>query len=281
VLACICAALSPTASVGVASSPLTASPPNEAALADQPATRGARTQVAPVPPPPFICPSGPPVRGFDTGGSKVVAFTFDDGPWPVYTDGVMDAFDARGVKATFFMIASNVRSNPSIAQDVVNRGFEVGNHTVTHSYTPSTIVAEIPRANAIIQEVTGVEPRLFRAPGLTTSSRIDWAMVAYGMCNLFTTYDLGDWKVPRASASTLCSRVAGSLHPGMIVLLHDGGTHRNTVDAVPCMLDVAISRGYTIVPAGHLGAYGTGYTGLRPQLTSLEDVDQLPFATTE
>ena len=41
----------------------------------------------------------------------------------------------------------------------------------------------------------------------------------------------------------------------MIVLLHDGGSHRNTVDAVPCMLDVAISRGYTIVPAGHLGAY--------------------------
>lgn len=265
---------------------MTAESSTEAAVADKPATRGALTQLVPVPPPPLICPSGPPVRGFDTGSYKVVAFTFDDGPWPVYTDGVMDAFDARGVKATFFMIGNNVRANPSIARDVVNRGFEVGNHSATHSYSPSTIVAEIPRANAIIREVTGAEPRLFRSPGLATSTRIDSAMQTYGMCNLFTTYDLGDSKTPRASASTLCSRFANSLHPGMIVLLHDGGSHRNTVDAVPCMLDVAISRGYTIVPAGHLGAYGTGYTGLRPRLTSVEveeiaEIDQVPIATTE
>jgi peptidoglycan/xylan/chitin deacetylase (PgdA/CDA1 family) len=38
----------------------------------------------------------------------------------------------------------------------------------------------------------------------------------------------------------------------MIVLLHDGGTHQQTVNALPCMLDYVRAAGYQVVPLGTL-----------------------------
>ncbi|WP_158235013.1 polysaccharide deacetylase family protein, partial [Pseudomonas sp. 2822-17] len=38
------------------------------------------------------------------GDKKAVAFTFDDGPNPVYTPQVLEIFRQAGGKATFYMI---------------------------------------------------------------------------------------------------------------------------------------------------------------------------------
>ncbi len=234
------------------------------------AVRGERFQLTPSPgppsasfppvPPPAGCTPGALVRGVNTGGARVVAFSYDDGPWPVYTRGVMDAFEARGLRATFFWIGSNVATNPDIARDVVARGHEVGNHSMTHVYSPSTIAREIPVANSTIQRITGVRPSLFRSPGLTEGGVIQSTLAANGMCNIFTTVELGDWYMPRRTASRLCSAFANTLHPGEIALLHDGGTHAQTVAATPCMLDVALQRGYRIVTVGGLLQLGTPYS---------------------
>jgi len=231
--------------------------------ANEPAVRGERTQLAPLPPPPKICEPGALIRGVDVGDRKLVAFSFDDGPWPVNTQAVMATFEARGATATFFMIGDNVRRYPDIARDVASRGFEIANHSQTHVYRPSTIAAEVSVANETIRQATGVTPKLFRSPGLTEGSSIQAALAAQGMCNIFTTTDLGDWKSPRASSSVLCRRFASSLHNGEIVLLHDGGSHSASVQAIGCMLDVAAQRGFTVMSVGSLLGSGTPY-GNRP-----------------
>jgi peptidoglycan/xylan/chitin deacetylase (PgdA/CDA1 family) len=233
------------------------------------AVRGTPFQITPFPPPPppppAVCTPGSLIRGVNVGSTKVVAFSFDDGPWPTNTRAVMSAFEARGLRATFFWPGINVNAYPDIARDVVTRGHEVGNHSQTHVYSPSTIAREIPIANATIARVTGVTPVLFRSPGLTQSDTIQSALAVYGMCNIFTTVVLGDHLMPRRSASTLCSSFANTLHPGEIVLLHDGGSHTPTVQAVPCMLDTALRRGYQIVTVGQLLRLGVPYSGPRPR----------------
>jgi len=233
------------------------------AHAFEPAVRGERTQLVPLPPPPKICDPGAFIRGVDVGDRKLVAFSFDDGPWPVNTQAVMATFEAHNATATFFMIGNNVQRYPDIARDVASRGFEIGNHSQTHVYRPSTIAAEVSVANETIRRATGVTPKLFRSPGLTEGSVIQAALAAQGMCNIFTTTDLGDWKSPRASSSVLCRRFASSLHNGEIVLLHDAGSHSATVQAIGCMLDVAAQRGFTVMSVGSLLAAGTPY-GNRP-----------------
>lgn len=231
-----------------------------------PAVRGSAVQLTPTLPPPSVpdwatgsvpgCAPGSLIRSVDTGGRRLVSFTFDDGPWPRNTAAIMDAFSARGLTATFFMIGEHLRAYPEIGRSVVQRGFAVGNHSMSHRYSASRIASEIGPMNALIEQVLGVRTPYFRSPGLTQGSVIQATLAATGQCNLFTSVVLGDHLEPRRSASQLCSSFAANLKPGQIVLLHDGGSHAPTVAAVPCMLDVALSRGYEVVSLAELLAAG-------------------------
>lgn len=224
------------------------------------AERGEAIQVSPTlpppppttTPPPQSCPPGSLIRSVDTGGRRLVAFTFDDGPSAANTRPIMSAFESRGLRATFFVIGRNVNNNPALTREIVRRGHHLANHTVTHSYSPSVIAREIGPANRIIESYTGRRTVFFRSPGLTQGAVIQSTLRSLGMCNVFTTVDHRDWTSPRRSASQLCSHFASTLHPGMIVLLHDGGGPRPTTQAVPCMLDVARSRGYQVVTLAEL-----------------------------
>lgn len=203
-----------------------------------------------------VC-SNKPIRSVGTT-AKVVAFTFDDGPWPTNTQAIMSSFERYGARASFFMIGRNARYYSSIAKDVVRRGHEVGNHSETHAYyNDYRIASEIGTAQWSIRQAAGVIPWTFRAPGLTRGPQIDAKVGYYKLCNVSTDYDIGDWRSPRIDAWTLCERFKRSLHPGSIVLIHDGGSHSQTVKAVPCMLAYAKAQGYRFLTISQLLNAGT------------------------
>ncbi|MDY7023497.1 MAG: polysaccharide deacetylase family protein, partial [Cyanobacteriota bacterium] len=98
---------------------------------------------------------------------KVVALTFDDGPWPD-TPKILDILQQYQVKATFFFLGGNLPRYPEIAQQVVNQGHALGNHTWNHPYDPmntATAAAEIENTAAVIERLTGATTQLFRPPG--------------------------------------------------------------------------------------------------------------------
>ena len=210
------------------------------------------------------CNPGQTMRGVNTGGKKIVTFTFDDGPDPRNTHAIMNEFERRGLTATFFMIGRNIREFPAAGREVVARGFAVGSHSVTHQYKPPIIASEVKPNNDIIESVLGVRTPYFRAPGLNEGPQIDAALRNAGMCGFSTDVDLHDYVSPRRPASQLCASFSAGLRPGTIVLLHDGGSHAPTVAAVPCMLDIALSRGYKVVGLEEFLNSGTPYTGPRP-----------------
>ncbi len=198
------------------------------------------------------CNTGRPIRSVRTA-QKYVAFTFDDGPDETDTRRIMTYFEKYGWRASFFVIGDRVNYLPTIAKEITTRGHIIANHTMHHTYTVSSIISGIRPANDAIYYKTGIRTTYFRSPGLTRSSSIDYAVFNTNFsCNISTDYDLGDWRSPRASAWTLCERFKQSLHNGSIVLLHDGGTHQQTADAVPCMLAYVKARGYTAVPLATL-----------------------------
>lgn len=181
----------------------------------------------------------------------IIAFTFDDGPWPRHTRAIMDIFDGRGLAglATFFWIGNNVLAFPDIAREVVDRGYPVANHSLTHStYVPWRVAAEIAPAQDAIASVVGIRQGFFRSPGLTRGAVIQQRLAEGMMCNIFTDSDLRDWVTPRVPATQLVGNFARRVRPGSIVLLHDGGSHQQTVDAVGPMLDIARQRGLEVVP---------------------------------
>lgn len=188
---------------------------------------------------------------------KVVAFSFDDGPWPINTQLIMNHFDNFGLEgeATFFETGGNIKLYRRIAQEVAFRGFEIGNHSMTHSYKPATIASEIAPTQELIHSIGG-HSNLFRSPGLTRGTIIQQRLAILGMVNVFTDSDIGDWRAPRISSDTIAQRTVRAIKPGSIVLLHDGGSHRNTANAIPYILEAVLNEGYDVVRVSELLAMG-------------------------
>jgi len=110
---------------------------------------------------------GPVARRVDGVGPLL---TIDDGPHPEDTPLILDELDKHGVKAVFFVIGDKVREFPELTREIVARGHELGNHTMTHPQESMWIIGpwktwrEIHRCQQVIEEVAGVSPRWFRAP---------------------------------------------------------------------------------------------------------------------
>lgn len=196
---------------------------------------------------PICVPGSLPITGLVTD-QKVVTFTFDDGPSRSYTKPIVDEFASRGLQATFFIPSLSLSRRSDIALYTTAAGHELGNHSHSHGYSPTTNAKEVAQAQGIFESVTGVAPIFYRHPGLSWSKRVLAELGKQGVCAIDTNMIVGDWTVPRVSAAVLCSRFKRGLKPGTIVVLHDGGNgHLPTVKAVPCMLDHAAAQGYQVL----------------------------------
>lgn len=63
---------------------------------------------------------------------KEIFITFDDGPIPEVTPGVLKILDEFNAKATFFCVGDNVRKHPEEFKQVKSKGHSLGNHTFNH-----------------------------------------------------------------------------------------------------------------------------------------------------
>lgn len=180
---------------------------------------------------------------------KAIALTFDDGPWPIYTEQVLEILKEHDIKATFFLIGQHLKRHPEIAQKVVESGHALGNHTWNHHYhnVPREIAAqEIEDTAALIDETTGCKTAWFRPPGGVLNNGLnDYA--------LSQNYAVAMWSSDAresffSSSGALVNNVLNSAKPGGIVLLHDGGGDRSaTVQALPIIITQLKERGYRFV----------------------------------
>ncbi len=189
------------------------------------------------------------------GGRQVVALTFDDGPWPGQTDAILRVLAAEDVRATFFMVGSQVRRHPDITRRVRDAGHAIGNHTQAHSRldvaSASAVRNEVTQAQQAIQEVAGVEPRWFRPPGGRTSALVNKEVARFDMRTAMWTVDPQDWRKP--PASRIVADVLAGVRPGAVVLLHDGGGERaTTIEALGPLIRELKKRGYTFVTLDEL-----------------------------
>ncbi|HWE88410.1 MAG TPA: polysaccharide deacetylase family protein, partial [Pseudonocardiaceae bacterium] len=66
------------------------------------------------------------------GDQRHVALTFDDGPHPRSTPFFLDELDKRKIKATFFLLGSELARAPQLGQEIVAAGHEVALHGWHH-----------------------------------------------------------------------------------------------------------------------------------------------------
>lgn len=222
-------------------------------------------------------------------GERVLALTFDDGPHPRWTPAVLDALDRYGVKGTFFLVGSQVRAYPALAADIVRRGHTVANHTWSHANLARLPAhrwdAEIGQTTAVIESSTGQDVVCARPPYGATNASVARRLADYGVPSVMWTIDPHDWRRP--DAPRLAQRVLDRLHPGGVVVLHDGGGDRSqTVGALPRIIEGAQARGYRIVslcgrdpasPTGALDEAGDAVHAVRVRGWAADPDDDRPL----
>ena len=88
-----------------------------------------------------LIPRAANVRRLRRRAGNAVLLTFDDGPDPEVTPGVLERLDAYGAKAVFFVVGRRVKRAPHLLMRMAERGHLIGNHS--HLHRPGYISAAL------------------------------------------------------------------------------------------------------------------------------------------
>ena len=202
---------------------------------------------------------------------KLIALTFDDGPYPMFTPLLLDELKQMNVRATFFLIGRDAEQWPAITKRIEAEGNEVADHTYSHpnldQETADQVKDELIRGREVLWNLTH-DPSvrdLMRPPHgrytlatLHTTTELGYQVVLW-------TDDSGDWRTltPQQIERDMLQRATSP----DIVLLHSGKLA--TIEALPMVVQRFRAAGYTFVTAGELLRSVTPYSINHPERQAL------------
>ncbi|TCZ77675.1 hypothetical protein E0485_09320 [Paenibacillus albiflavus] len=198
-------------------------------------------------------------RSFQIPEKPTVYLTFDDGPSKI-TPEVLDLLKKENIQATFFVCGDQLNSKlrEEMLKRMVDEGHTIGNHSYNHDYKQlysngfSGFWEQIQQNEARIEQITGIRPKLIRAPG-GTGMNFD-AFYFYYLDQ--AGYLVYDWDVDSEDsrrkgvpASEIIAAVKKSpLKHEITVLIHDGAGHEQSVKALPEIIRYYQKLGYSFAP---------------------------------
>jgi peptidoglycan/xylan/chitin deacetylase (PgdA/CDA1 family) len=166
------------------------------------------------------------VRSFCRGnrpGAGVV-LTFDDGPDPSGTKGVLEILSRHGVKVAFFPTGMKAESRPDLLRDIDHAGHVIGNHTYRHAWFTNLLIGkaleeELVKAQKVIKAATGKTPAFFRPPAGLTNPHYRKVLKKLGLVPVGWDVRVFD---TRKKAENVVERILSKAREGSIILLHEG-----------------------------------------------------------
>ncbi len=158
-----------------------------------------------------------------------VSLTFDDGPKAEVTPQVLDLLDQYQAKASFFCVAKKLHEPAlaALAQDIVERGHSLENHSYSHPVTFSFrglggLQEEIDQAQHTISRCCGIAPLYFRAPAGIRNPLLQ-PLLALKSLQLASWTRRG-FDTRSTDPNAVYQRLVRNLAAGDILLLHDGNS---------------------------------------------------------
>lgn len=188
------------------------------------------------------------------GRPKLVALTFDDGPYPYTTPLLLDMLKSLGVKATFFLIGHDAQQWPELTQRIHEDGHELADHTYSHpnldEESDAQVRSEIQQGRDVLSALVP-DPALrslFRPPhGRYTVETVRVAQ-SLGYKVVLWNDDAGDWRT--VTAQELAGHLEQHATAPDIVLLHSG--KMATIEMLPEVVARFRRAGYSFVTVGEL-----------------------------
>lgn len=198
----------------------------------------------------------------NSNGDKVIALTFDDGPWDKQTDEILDILEQNDAKATFFTVGQCISGHEKELQRAASMGCEIGTHTWDHAEGSGEGVSlikmstderkqEVQKGLEAIKNATSQEAStIFRCPGGNFDTSVATDLEGIVTAEIGWNVDTTDWKKP--GADVIAQRIQ-SAGPGNIILMHDGGGDRSqTIEGLRQALPKLKEQGYSFITVQEL-----------------------------
>ncbi|GAA0365802.1 polysaccharide deacetylase family protein [Bacillus horti] len=157
-----------------------------------------------------------------------------------YVHKMLDIFDQYQIKVTFFLDGKWLTENKNVAELMLERGHELGNHAYSHpdlkKVSAERIKEELLKTNKLIEEL-GVKSYLFAPPSGSFDNRAVKIADQYKMKTILWTLDTVDWRKP--SPETIIQRIVPKLENGSLILMHPT---EPTVEALPTIIEGAMNK---------------------------------------
>ena len=183
---------------------------------------------------------------------KKIAITFDAAWSAEDTDELITILKKHNAKATIFAVGDWVDKNPEAVKKLHKNGHEMANHSDTHAafskITRKEIKQEIVNCNKKIKDITGVSPKLLRAPSGDYDNKSIEVAEALGMKMIQWDCDSLDYR--GLSVEEIYKRITTKVQNGSIILFHNGV--ENTPEALDKILTKLEKDGYEFVTVSEL-----------------------------
>ncbi|MEG1536257.1 MAG: polysaccharide deacetylase family protein, partial [Clostridia bacterium] len=190
---------------------------------------------------------------------KKVALTFDAAWGADKTQGIIDILNKYNVKGTFFLVGFWVDKYPEMVKAISDSGFDIGNHSKCHLHMPTLSVGEITKeieyVNAKVKDITGKQPKFFRAPFGDYNNQLLECLEEQNMIGIQWNIDSLDWK--GLGADEILARTTAKTRDGSIILFHNNSDH--ILDALPLVITTLLNKGFVPTTLSDL-VYQDNYT---------------------
>lgn len=191
---------------------------------------------------------------------KIAYLTFDDGPSSV-TESILNTLRDEKIKATFFVLGSNVDYRKDIVKRMYDEGHYVANHGYSHVYSqiyssPQAVLDEYNQCNEIVRnaiENPEYNSHLFRFPGGLVGGK--YAELKYEAKELLNQNNIVniDWNALNGDAETndlspefelqRLSETVGEKE-SIVILMHDAPLKKVTAETLPQIIAALREKGY-------------------------------------
>ncbi len=197
-------------------------------------------------------------------GQKVAYLTFDDGP-SEETEKILDALKERDVKATFFVLGTELEKRPDTYKRIVGEGHVLGLHSFSHEYkeiyaTPESFWNDLDKLQKAVTTLTGQPSTAYRFPGGSSNTVYRRYSKVSGLMDTLISQlsekglSYYDWTVSaedavgsKKSADYIVNKVVKEAlkQDCPVILMHDGPGHKATAEAIPRIVDELQKEGYS------------------------------------
>jgi len=188
--------------------------------------------------------------------TKVIYLTFDDGPSPENTLIVLDILKENNIKATFFVLGTEIEKYPTILKRIYDEGHAIGNHSYNHIYrqlyqSVNTYIEQLHHTDELMRGILNVRSHISRAPGGSAGSftKAYWDILQkQGYIEVGWNISSGD--ASNANADQILNNIIDQteknkfLWSHAILLMHDGRGHAETVKALPHIIKFYKEHGF-------------------------------------